>query len=51
MAGVDQGDEITVVVVDDHAVVPTGLRAYFDTEPGISVVAEAADGLEALARR
>ena len=50
MAGVDQGDEITVVVVDDHAVVRTGLRAYFDTEPGISVVAEAADGLEALAR-
>ncbi len=50
MAGVEQGDEITVVLVDDHAVVRTGLRAYFDTEPGISVVAEAADGLEALAR-
>ncbi|MCB2175715.1 MAG: response regulator transcription factor [Actinomycetales bacterium] len=50
MAEVEQDDEITVVLVDDHAVVRTGLRAYFDTEPGISIVAEAADGLEALAR-
>lgn len=50
MAEVEQDDDITVVLVDDHAIVRTGLRAYFDTEPGISVVAEAADGLEALAR-
>lgn len=43
-------DVITVVLVDDHAIVRTGLTAYLETEPGISVVAEAADGLEALAR-
>ncbi|MCR6491118.1 response regulator transcription factor [Cellulomonas sp. P24] len=51
MAEVQHGnDVITVVLVDDHAIVRTGLRSYLDTEPGISVVAEAADGLEALAR-
>jgi DNA-binding NarL/FixJ family response regulator len=41
---------ITVVLVDDHAIVRTGLRTYLDTEPGVRVVGEAADGLEALAR-
>ena len=50
MGAVEQGDDITVVLVDDHGVVRTGLRAFLDTEPGVSVVAEAADGLEALAR-
>ncbi len=50
MGAVEQGDDITVVLVDDHGIVRTGLRAYLDTEPGVSVVAEAADGLEALAR-
>lgn len=45
------GEElITVLLVDDHAIVRTGLRAYLDTEPGIRVVGEAADGSEALAR-
>jgi DNA-binding NarL/FixJ family response regulator len=48
----DPTDEapITVFLVDDHAIVRTGLRAYLDTEPGVRVVGEAADGLEALAR-
>lgn len=41
---------ITVFLVDDHQIVRTGLRTYLETEPGISVVGEAADGLEALAR-
>lgn len=44
-----EGD-IAVVLVDDHSIVRTGLKAYLDTEPGIRVVAEAAHGLEALAR-
>lgn len=43
-------DDITVMLVDDHAIVRQGLTSYLDTEPGVSVVAEAADGLEALAR-
>ena len=41
---------ITVFLVDDHAIVRTGLRTYLDTEPGVQVVGEAGDGLEALAR-
>ena len=43
-------DEIRVLLVDDHAIVRTGLRAYLETEPGMTVVGEAADGAEALAR-
>ena len=37
-----------VLLADDHGIVRRGLRALLDTEPGITVVAEAADGLEAL---
>lgn len=44
------GAPITVFLVDDHAIVRTGLRTYLDTEPGVQVVGEAGDGLEALAR-
>ena len=41
---------ITVLVVDDHTVVRRGLVALLSTEPGIEVVGEAADGLEAVER-
>lgn len=37
-----------VLLADDHAVVRSGLRAVLDGEPDIEVVAEAADGLEAV---
>jgi len=40
---------IRVVVVDDHAVVRRGLRAFLDTEPDIDVVADAENGADALA--
>ena len=43
-------EPITVMLVDDHAIVRSGLRAYLTTEPGVDVVGEASDGLEALAR-
>ncbi|WP_033441768.1 response regulator [Saccharothrix sp. NRRL B-16314] len=44
---------ITVLVADDQAMVRGGLRLILDDQPDISVVAEAADGVEAveLARR
>ena len=37
-----------VLLADDHAIVRRGLRSLIEAEPGITVVAEAADGLEAL---
>lgn len=37
-----------VLLADDHAVVRSGLRAVLDSEPDIEVVAEAADGTEAI---
>ena len=40
---------IRVLLVDDHAVVRMGLRAFFDLLPDIEVVGEAADGSEGLA--
>jgi DNA-binding NarL/FixJ family response regulator len=45
--------KIRVLLVDDHAVVRTGLRVFFDLQPDIEVVGEAADGSEgvAMARR
>jgi DNA-binding NarL/FixJ family response regulator len=39
---------ITVLLVDDHLVVRTGLRALLGTQPDLDVVAEAASGEEAL---
>ncbi len=41
-------DPIRVLVVDDHAVVREGLRAFLELQDGIEVVAEAADGQEAV---
>ncbi|MGF9649301.1 response regulator transcription factor [Pseudarthrobacter oxydans] len=41
---------ITVLLVDDHLVVRSGLRALLGTQPDIAVVAEAASGEEALER-
>ena len=37
-----------VLLADDHAIVRRGLRSLLETEPGLNVVAEAADGIEAL---
>ncbi|MBX6752363.1 MAG: response regulator transcription factor [Micromonosporaceae bacterium] len=41
---------IRVLIVDDHPVVRDGLRGMIDGEPDLTVVGEAADGAEALAR-
>lgn len=37
-----------VLLADDHGIVRRGLRSLLETEPGLEVVGEAADGLEAL---
>ncbi|GAA1963110.1 response regulator transcription factor [Kitasatospora viridis] len=39
---------ISVLVADDQALVRQGLRAIIDSEPGLTVVGEAADGAEAV---
>jgi DNA-binding NarL/FixJ family response regulator len=39
---------VTVAIVDDQALVREGLRRILETDAGIRVIAEAADGLEAL---
>ncbi len=38
---------IRVLIVDDHAVVRRGLRAFLDLQPDVEVVGEAADGASA----
>lgn len=40
---------IRIMLADDHALVRSGLRMILDAEPDLRVVAEAADGYEALA--
>ena len=43
-------DEPTrILLADDHALVRRGLRMILDAEPDLTVVAEAADGTEAVA--
>lgn len=39
---------IRILVADDHAVVREGLRALIETEPGMELVGEATDGVEAV---
>src|SRR6476661_8176472 len=41
---------ITILIADDHAVVRSGLRALLSEQPNWQVVAEAADGKEAVAQ-
>jgi len=41
-------DPIRVLIVDDHAVVREGLRAFLQVQEGIAVVGEAGDGHEAV---
>jgi len=39
---------ITVIIIDDHAVVRQGVRAFLQTQPDIHVVGDAASGAEGL---
>ena len=42
-------ESIRVLLVDDHAVVRQGLRAFLETQPDITVVGEAGSGIAAVA--
>lgn len=37
-----------VLLADDHGIVRRGLRSLLETEPGVTIVGDAADGLEVL---
>ncbi|MBT3315629.1 MAG: response regulator transcription factor [Anaerolineae bacterium] len=41
---------IRIMLVDDHDVVRFGLKSFLDTQEGLDVVAEAANGIEAIKR-
>jgi two-component system NarL family response regulator len=43
-------EKITVLVADDHAVVRAGLATILGEQPDITIVGEAADGLEATSK-
>jgi DNA-binding NarL/FixJ family response regulator len=43
-------ETIRILLVDDHAVVREGLRAFLSLQPGFEIVGEAADGQEAIER-
>ena len=42
------GTKLRVLIADDHALVRDGLKRLIDEQPDMHVVAEAADGPEAL---
>ena len=42
------GTPVTVLLVDDHAMVRRGVRAFLETQPGIRVVADADSGAAAV---
>jgi DNA-binding NarL/FixJ family response regulator len=47
---VAETDLITIVVADDQRLIRDGIRVILDHEPGVRVVGEASDGLEAARR-
>jgi NarL family two-component system response regulator LiaR len=41
-------NSIRILITDDHAIVRKGLRTLIDSEPGMEVIGEASDGIEAV---
>ncbi|MEV5988801.1 response regulator transcription factor [Streptomyces sp. NPDC052051] len=48
--GACESTSVTLVIADDDAVTRSGLRTLLGMQPGITVVGEAADGIEAVER-
>jgi len=48
MSDAQNKQRIRILIADDHAIVREGLRALIETEPQMELVAEAADGVEAV---
>jgi two-component system, NarL family, response regulator NreC len=44
------GENIRILLVDDHDIVRTGLKSFLESQSGFEVVAEASDGSEAVDR-
>jgi DNA-binding NarL/FixJ family response regulator len=47
-SGGPAGEEVTVLIADDQALVRAGFKSILETEPGIKVVGEAGDGRDAI---
>jgi len=43
-----ENDKTTVMLVDDHAIVRSGIRAYLEVLPDIEIIAEAESGTQAV---
>ena len=41
-------EKITVMLVDDHAIVRNGIRAYLEVQPDMEIIAEAESGTQAV---
>jgi DNA-binding NarL/FixJ family response regulator len=47
-SGGAEGEQVTVLIADDQALVRAGFRTILEAQPGIKVVGEAADGRDAV---
>lgn len=43
-----EAETVRILIVDDHTIVRSGIRLLLDSEPGLKVIGEARDGLEAI---